>query len=561
MPTIEQPFHSPGPGAWEIEATHMTRPISRWHAEVFPEAFTRGFRAGTARYGVLLDYLEPAVVNRFVYFCARGVGAPKGAKGPPPKLIFKLLTKLHPEIRRRIRQSEVTFREKLWRKDIAHWDAEVKPAIARENERLQAVDPRALTDEELIRHLEACHDALFRGIVDHHNLNITTMLPVGDYLVRAREWTQLPAGEILALLRGASRVSLGATDELAALVRALKASPDAQMLLAAGAKEALDALTARRDDVGDAARRYVDKVGIRIATGYDVADLTLAEMPELIVDTIHAALAQTSPAGAGGADEAAVARVREKVPPQHRAEFDELLAEARFVYRIRDERAYLNDAWSTGIARKAILAAGERLASRKRIHDPAHALELTPRELTSLLAGGDGPSAGELAAHSAYRVTHTTSDAPQLLGGEPGPPPPPEWLPPAAARMARNIGAVLDEMFAFKKHAAGAPISGYSASPGQTAGTARLVLKPADMANVRQGDILVARATAPSYNGLLPLLRGIVTDRGGTLSHAALVAREYGIPAVVGCGDATTRIVDGAQIRIDGTTGTVEIVA
>lgn len=560
MPKIEKPFPPPGPGAWEIEATHLSRPISRWHAEVFPEAFAKGFRASTARYGVLLDYLEPAIVNGFIYFCARGVGAPKGAKAPPPKPIFKILSKLHPEIRRRIRQSEVTFREKLWREDLARWDGEVKPAIARENTRLQAIDPRALSDEELIRHLETCRETLFRGIVEHHRFNITTMLPVGDFLVRVRDWTQLPAGEIFALLRGASRVSLGATDELDALVRALKQSPDAQMLLAAPAKEALDALIARRDAAGEAARRYLDKIGIRVATGYDVTDLTLAEMPELIVDTIRVMLQQAAPADASTND-VRVARIRERVPAEHRTEFDELLAEARLVYRLRDERAYLNDAWSTGIARKAILAAGERLVARKRLHDPAHAFELTPRELASVLGGGEGPSADELAAHALYRTTHTTSDAPRFLGGEPGPPPPPEWLPPHAARMARNIGAVLEEMFAVKSHAAGAPISGYSASPGQSTGIARLVLKPSDMANVREGDILVARSTAPSYNGLLPLLRGIVTDRGGTLSHAALVAREYGIPAVVGCADATTRIPDGARIRIDGSTGTVEIVA
>jgi pyruvate,water dikinase len=60
---------------------------------------------------------------------------------------------------------------------------------------------------------------------------------------------------------------------------------------------------------------------------------------------------------------------------------------------------------------------------------------------------------------------------------------------------------------------------------------------------------------------LLPLLSGIVTDRGGTLSHAAVVAREYGIPAVVGTGNATQLIRDGVQIRVDGAAGTVDILA
>ena len=77
-------FVPPGQGVWELESTHMMRPISRCMAEVFPRAAIAGFRAGMERYGMLLDYLEFAVVNRFVYICPRGVGAPKGAKGPPP---------------------------------------------------------------------------------------------------------------------------------------------------------------------------------------------------------------------------------------------------------------------------------------------------------------------------------------------------------------------------------------------------------------------------------------------------------------------------------------------
>ena len=60
---------------------------------------------------------------------------------------------------------------------------------------------------------------------------------------------------------------------------------------------------------------------------------------------------------------------------------------------------------------------------------------------------------------------------------------------------------------------------------------------------------------------MLPLIGGVVTDRGGTLSHAAVVAREYGIPAVVGTGNATELIKDGARVRIDGATGTVELFA
>ena len=550
-------FAPPGPGVWELESTHLTRPVSRAMAAVFPAAATEGFRAGMARYGMLLDHLEFAVVNRFVYICARPVGAPKGAKGPPPKFIFKMLTKLHPEVRKRIRAVTETWATKRWREDIALWDTKLKPAIAKENLALQSVDLRALTDQQLIAHLERCFDASRRAVTQHHSLNATAMLPLGDFLAHVKEWTGLAPSEVLPLFRGASRVSQGAADELNALARAIGTNA---ALLDGDAHQVIDALTSRQDAIGEAARRYVDVAGVRIATGYDFADLTLAEMPEVLVENIKATIAglTTSPDDVKQRE----AAFREKVPAQHRQQFDELLGEARFAYRMRDERVCYNDAWSVGITRRAILEAGRRLVAKGRLHDAQHAVELTPGELTFMLGGGSGRTADEAAADALYRTTHTHRDAPQFLGGTPSGPPPVDWFPEPAARAENAVRIVMGEMFsARERQKAGSQLSGFAASPGQVTGIARLVLDPQDMARVRKGDVLITRATAPSYNALLPLLSGIVTDRGGTLSHAAVVAREYGIPAVVGTGNATELIQDGARVRIDGASGTVEVLA
>jgi rifampicin phosphotransferase len=539
----------------------MQRPISRAMAAVFPDAATAGFREGMARYGMLLDHIEFAVVNRFMYMCPRPVGAPKGAKGPPPKPIFKLLTKLHPELRKRIRRVTEVWDTKFWREDMKRWDDEWKPAITRENAELQSVDLRELSDPQLIAHLERCFDAVRRSVTMHHSLNATAMLPTGDFLAHVKEWSGLSPADVLPLFRGASRVSQGAADELESLAGALRADPDAQTILAGNDPAAvIDALVARTGAAGDAARRYVGEVGVRIITGYDLADLTGAEMPEMLVQNIRAAMTRHE----SSADDVKQreAAVREKIPAQHRQRFDELLAEARMTYRIRDERTYLNDMWSAGLLRRAILEAGRRLIAKAKLHDPAHAVELTPSELVSMLRGGSDRTADQAAADATYRSTHTTADAPPFLGGTPFGPPPVDWFPPAAARAERAVRTVMGEMFASREKQKGdAKVSGFAASPGDVTGVARLVLEPADMSRIRKGDILITRATTPSYNALLPLLSGIVTDRGGTLSHAALVAREYGIPAVVGTGNATEVIRDGARVRVDGANGTVQVLA
>lgn len=554
-------FTAPGPGVWELESTHLQRPASRAMAAVFPAAATEGFRQGMERYGMLLEYMEFAVVNRFVYMCARPVGAPKKAGGPPPKFIFKILTKVHPAIRSRVRRVTEVWETKFWREDVRRWDEEWKPAVAKENAELQGVDLRALSDEQLIRHVERCFDAFRRAVTLHHSLNATAMLPTGDFLVHVNEWTGLSPADVLPLFRGSSRVSQGANDELDVLARAIGNDPDAQTLLAGNDSAAIiDALTARRDAAGDAARRYVDKTGVRIITGYDLADLTGAEMPEMLVQNIRAAM--TSREASGNDVQQREAALRERVPAQHRQRFDELLSEARLTYRLRDERTYLNDMWSAGLTRRAILEAGRRLVAKGKLHDAEHAVELTPSELVSMLRGGNDRSAEQAAADARFRTTHTTADAPHLLGGTPSGPPPVEWFPPAAARAERAVRMVMGEMFVSReKQQNAAQVSGFAASPGDVTGTARLVLEPRDMNRVQKGDILVTRATTPSYNALLPLLSGIVTDRGGTLSHAALVAREYGIPAVVGTGNATELIRDGVRVRVDGAKGTVQVLA
>jgi rifampicin phosphotransferase len=89
-------FTPPGPGVWELEQQHFSRPATRYASSILPRALSKGFGEGTRRYGLLLDTLEMRLVNDFVYskFCP--VGAPEGAKGPPPKFVFKVMTWVPP---------------------------------------------------------------------------------------------------------------------------------------------------------------------------------------------------------------------------------------------------------------------------------------------------------------------------------------------------------------------------------------------------------------------------------------------------------------------------------
>lgn len=100
-------------------------------------------------------------------------------------------------------------------------------------------------------------------------------------------------------------------------------------------------------------------------------------------------------------------------------------------------------------------------------------------------------------------------------------------------------------------------MQGIAASRGTATGRARLVRGPEDFAAVRPGDILVAPATSPAWTPLFGVVAGLVTEFGGLLSHAGVVAREYGLPAVLGVTDAMALIKDGDELTIDGGTGQV----
>ena len=99
---------------------------------------------------------------------------------------------------------------------------------------------------------------------------------------------------------------------------------------------------------------------------------------------------------------------------------------------------------------------------------------------------------------------------------------------------------------------------GLPVSAGTIEGRARVIMDIAQ-ADLEPGDILVTAYTDPSWTPLFLAIKGLVTEVGGQMTHGAVIAREYGLPAVVGVEDATRRIRDGQPIRVDGTNGYVEI--
>lgn len=103
-------------------------------------------------------------------------------------------------------------------------------------------------------------------------------------------------------------------------------------------------------------------------------------------------------------------------------------------------------------------------------------------------------------------------------------------------------------------------LQGVPGSPGQYTGPVRVVRSFNEFERLRPGDVVVCPAVDPSWSVLFSSIGAIVTDAGGALSHSAIVAREHGIPAVLGAAEATRALRDGQIVTVDGTTGSVTIV-
>jgi pyruvate,water dikinase len=390
----------------------------------------------------------------------------------------------------------------------------------------------------------------------------SAMLPIGDLLAHLMSWTDVPPADALAMMRGSAPVSAGASSELERLLAAITNDADARAVLNAeeDPDKTLAELRAFGGEVGPAMSAYLDVVGCRLLDGFDISGRYALELPDALLRAIRSSVDSAS----DDADDvdAHIAGIRARVPEEYRAEFDELLGEARLMYRLRDERGVFSDIWASGIMRRAVLAGGRRLEGRGRVDDAEHLVDASFDEMCALLTGAGGPSAAELAQRFADRSAHTAKEAPPSLGPSEPPPPDPSGLPPAEARVMHAVGIALGELFGSSEAAHEEDLlRGLAASGGVYEGQARRVSGPTEFDRIVQGDVLVTESTTEAFNILLPLLGAIVTDSGGLLSHSAIVAREYGIPGVVGTRDATERITDGTRVRVNGDAGEVVVLA
>jgi len=505
-----------------------------------------------ARYGLPISYIEVRFVNDHCYARVRPVGAPEPKPGRPSKapasFVLWALARLHPELRRRAKAARRAIDERVWREDLRAWEREGRAAMVAAARALQAEPIEQLDDDALVDHLARALDHLELGMGTHFQLTPVHDVTLGRLLLACRTWG-IDDAEVFPLLAGSSPASRASTERLAAIARALdRAGVRPQTLedVRAASAEACAAL----DD-------YLADHGWRVVTQYSPRGVTLIEMPRVLLQAIAAAGKDDGPP-----PPADVGVVRDRVPPADHQRFDDLLEDALACYGSRDDNVALTFMWPNGLVRRALLEAGRRLADRRVLSDQWHVFALGQSEITAALAGD--PSLGAVAADRiAHGMAAEADGAPAQLGDDEGPPPDPGLFPDAMAELVRAMFLGFEIEGAFKTQLAETEEwSGEGTGLGSTPYTGRAcVAVDAEeaLAKLEPGDVLVTAHTTPAYEAIMPIAGALVTDHGGLMSHAALVCREHGIPAVVGVAAATAHIPHGAIITVDPSTGRVAV--
>lgn len=242
----------------------------------------------------------------------------------------------------------------------------------------------------------------------------------------------------------------------------------------------------------------------------------------------------------------AIRNFEAQLGPSELEEFRSLLAAAVDTVPVYEGRAR----WQLIVMaslRPPVLALGRKLCANGQLADPTDVFYLQLAELPAVAAGALDPRPLVRQRSAAYQRWLTLSP-PATLGR----PVPVEVLArvPMLGRFL-GLGAEASDDATV--------VNGFAASRGTVTGRARVIHSLADADGLVEGDILVCPSTAPPWTPYFAIVAAVVTNGGGVLSHAAIEAREYGIPAVVGATNATRLIADGATITVDGTAGTVRI--
>ncbi len=306
-----------------------------------------------------------------------------------------------------------------------------------------------------------------------------------------------------------------------------------------------------------------DRFGHRMDRMLECSNPTWIEKPSLAIPHVRRSIAS---GGIHAPDEERASlraegeeiekEILSKAPADRRDAFKKLLNAAQATQHYSEDHDYWCEFQYFSLIRRATIEIGKRLAIAGVIDDPEDIYFLFRSEIdASCIVLNRINRRNEIESRKKewqqYMSLELGSDAVPTFMGDPAD-------LEEIVRVDPIFGVVMAVPVANAEEV-GATCVGAASAPGVVEGTARVISTPSEWEQLQAGEILVAPGTDASWTPLFGVISGVVTDSGGTLAHAAIVGREYGIPAVVGTQDATKKIKTGQKIRIDGNMNRVYI--
>lgn len=447
------------------------------------------------------------------------------------------------------------------------WHELTQPRLEQSIDRLRKIDLLALSDQQLREHLAAARALADDALEQHFLAGGAASICWGQLGRTCEELLGWGPAEVLRLVTGLPSKTTEPTWELSRLATLAAQCEQTRAMIEEPAPETRGELASADPAFSAEFERYLHRYGMRTLS-HDITEQTLAEQPNFILALIRDLLI-------GNYDpnvtiralqqdrEAATAELHAALADsqEDRTRVDTLIERARRAYPVRDDSAYYTNMTRAAV-RLAAVEVASRLADRGQIPDTDAIFDLTIDDVMDALVDKEDRHATVAMQRRRYAEAQANPGPPVL--GRPGPLP--SWavsrdwideLPEQAAatmHVVDWVGRVTAPMACGESDAT---LHGIAASVGRYTGPARVILDESEFGKLRHGDVLVCPETTAQWSMLFPLVGALVTNTGGRLSHPAIIAREYGIPAVVATTYATTAVVDDQLLTVDGTTGEV----
>jgi pyruvate,water dikinase len=548
-----QPIPQPGfaaslaPGEeellWERDRSHFPGQLTTLEGELIGHMLAHGLTHGLRHYAVAVEEARVRVVHGHLYQAmVPTVGSPEDMAALAD-----------------LAEHEMSLATGRLR---ARWEQQWLPEIVEHLVAMESADLRAVPTPALMDVLDGHRERMLRLWELHFEIVFPAYVAVSEFDDLHRDLFGGEGLDAYRLLHGFQSRTLEVGRDLWRLSRVVLGSADVAEVFA---REAAADIPARLEQ-SPAGRVFLAELTRHLAryghrtTNWGLSTPSFVEDPSPVLKVIKDYVTQPDSADPGRElerlareREAAVAEARERLqgyPAPVVDQFEAMLEAAQVGLVLTEDHGFYIDAYAVSLARDVIAAIGRRLADAGVLDDREDVLMLTYEELRDATRGARRIDARALVgARRAALAPHAAVAPPPVLGTMPAGPPPDGPLMRLRAKSAGEPQPSSDPDV----------IRGRSGSAGTATGVARVVGSLADAEALQPGEVLVAETTAPPWTPLFALAAAVVTDTGGILSHSAVVAREYGIPAVVGAGTATSVVADGDVVEVDGDAGTVRI--